>query len=59
MNRLKTTEIKEAKEVLLEEQEYICPLCDKDLSEEEPRNICLDHCHITGQIRAVLCRNCN
>jgi len=20
---------------------------------------CLDHCHVTGQIRGVLCRNCN
>lgn len=59
MDRLKPSEIQEAKEVLLEEQDYKCPLCDIDLSELEPKDVCLDHSHVTGQIRAVLCRNCN
>lgn len=59
MDRLKTTEINEVKEILLERQDYICPLCDEDMSEVESRNICLDHSHVTGQIRDVLCRNCN
>lgn len=59
MDRLKTSEIKEAKEVLLEAQKNKCPLCNINLLEEEPRNVCLDHSHITGQIREVLCRNCN
>jgi len=25
----------------------------------ESKDICLDHCHVTGCIRGVLCRNCN
>lgn len=59
MERLKHTEIKEAKEVLLQAQNHICPLCDSDLSEVESKNIHLDHSHVTGQIRAALCSNCN
>ena len=59
MDRLKTTEINEVKEILLERQNYICTLCGENLSEVESRNICLDHSHVTGQIRDVLCRNCN
>lgn len=29
------------------------------MSLNSPDNICLDHDHGTGHIRAVLCRNCN
>lgn len=59
MDRLKISEISAAKEVLLEQQDYLCSLCELDLSEVVSRDICLDHSHTTGQIRAVLCRNCN
>lgn len=58
-DRLTNKEIPEAKKMLLVDQDYICSLCDKDLSKEPSKNICLDHSHVTGQIRAVLCRNCN
>lgn len=23
------------------------------------KNLCIDHCHVTGKIRGILCRNCN
>lgn len=59
MDRLKTTELLEAKQFLLEEQDYICALCGIDMSEFDSKNIHLDHSHSTGQIRAVLCSNCN
>lgn len=58
-NRLKPKEIKEAKKIILESQNYYCPLCDLDLTEAEDRNIVLDHNHDTGFIRSVLCRHCN
>ncbi len=59
MDRLKTTEIKEAKAVLLEDQDNICPICDSDLSEMESKYVHVDHSHINGQIRAALCSTCN
>lgn len=30
-----------------------------NLQSVNARDVCLDHCHVTGNIRAVLCRNCN
>ena len=59
MDRLKASEISDAKKILLEGQDYLCALCGEDLSEAESKNVCLDHSHVTGQVRAVLCRNCN
>ena len=59
MDRLKTTEVPDAKIVILEQQDYLCGLCELDLSEVRPRDIILDHNHSNGQIRAVLCRSCN
>lgn len=37
-------------------QNFRCALCRILIDAE---NSCLDHCHTTGQIRGVLCRNCN
>lgn len=55
----KQSEILRIKNELLEKQNWICPLCQLDLRDVIPRNICLDHDHDTGMIRGVLCRNCN
>lgn len=59
MKRLKPREIPDYKRKLLKEQNGKCGLCGIDLSTVESRDICLDHDHKTGHVRAVLCRNCN
>ena len=58
---MKSTEIKEIREQLLEEQNYICPLCQTEI---KPEDAALDHCHDTtgpnaGRIRGVLHKRCN
>lgn len=40
-------------ERLCTEQRGICPGC----LEEKP--LCVDHCHITGKVRGLLCKQCN
>jgi DNA-directed RNA polymerase subunit RPC12/RpoP len=41
--------------ILLEQQDYKCKICGKQLERSAP----IDHCHKTGKIRAVLCPMCN
>jgi hypothetical protein len=57
--RLKYKDIPKIKEKLLKKQLHICPICLRDLLVLPKRDICLDHNHKTGRIRAVLCRGCN
>ena len=42
--------------LLLERQQYICPICKKSLA---LLDIAIDHNHQTGKIRGLLHRNCN
>lgn len=56
--KMKTKDIAIVKQELLKERKA-CPLCGTPFSKVEPKNICLDHCHTSGYIRDVLCRNCN
>ncbi len=56
--RLKGSELKEARDAVLESQDGKCALCPLDLR-RHPEEMCLDHDHVTGMIRGVLCRNCN
>lgn len=44
-------------EALLASQDYQCGICGGALTLD--RNTHVDHCHITGQIRGVLCGQCN
>lgn len=43
---------------LLEKQNHSCALCGKH-EDQEKHNLCVDHNHITGEIRGLLCRYCN
>lgn len=57
--KLKRSEIPQVKAKLMKKQEGVCPLCLREFKDLEPTNIVLDHCHHSGFVRAVLCRNCN
>lgn len=39
-------------------QNGCCKICGKH-QQEFKKALCLDHCHTTGNIRALLCNNCN
>ena len=41
-------------ELMKKEQDNKCALCLK-----EPKILCVDHCHKTGQVRKLLCKKCN
>lgn len=45
-------------EIMLKEQNNKCAICDrhKDLFK---KSFAVDHCHITGKIRGLLCFHCN
>jgi len=59
MIRIKTRDIPIYKKKLLKRQGGRCCLCGRDLSTMELKNVVLDHDHVTGNIRGVLCRLCN
>jgi hypothetical protein len=40
---------------ILERQGFRCAACGVAVDESSP----VDHCHLSGQVRAVLCRSCN
>lgn len=44
---------------LLEKQNYRCPITGRDLRGMKPSNLCVDHCHTSGVIRAVLPKGVN
>jgi hypothetical protein len=41
---------------MLAEQDYRCALCRCEISESKSH---IDHCHVSGLVRAVLCQGCN
>ena len=44
-------------EAMLQEQNHVCAICGKqDICN---RDLAVDHCHITKQVRGLLCTNCN
>jgi len=46
------------KNMLLASQGFECAICGKALKPNSSK-VCLDHSHKTGEIRGVLCRQCN
>lgn len=53
---LKPADVKRYRLMFMEKQEYKCALCGGRTAPETP---CLDHCHTSGMVRAVLCGTCN
>jgi hypothetical protein len=41
---------------MLNEQLHCCLICESPINEI---TACIDHCHDTGSVRALLCNNCN
>lgn len=54
--RIKRSEVKKITLQLLKQQNEKCVLCMQPIP---PGMACLDHDHSTGEIRSVLCKNCN
>lgn len=44
---------------LLTKQNGVCAICKKPESSKHHGVLCIDHNHITGAIRGLLCNNCN
>lgn len=44
---------------MLEKQEGKCLICGKVFNLSGKREACVDHSHTTGEIRGLLCNNCN
>lgn len=36
-----------------------CGICNRRLYSKRYKAFCVDHCHATGEIRGLLCHNCN
>ncbi len=56
---------KEKYNELLEKQNNLCAICKKSEQiisgpvNKTPKRLAIDHCHITGKIRGLLCHHCN
>ena len=46
---------KEEYNCLIEQQEYLCCICKCSID----NGAAVDHCHSSGKIRGILCRQCN
>lgn len=47
-------------EAMLDDQSYKCVICLDEFNENSvAKRICVDHCHVTKQVRGLLCFNCN
>lgn len=42
---------------MLEDQNYVCKICKKVCN--TGMRLSVDHCHVTGKVRGLLCRECN
>lgn len=54
--RIRQSELPAIRSQIQTSQNDLCPICHCDLRDKVP---CLDHDHVTGCIRGVLCANCN
>lgn len=59
LKRLKVSQVPQARNLILKKQNGRCALCDQPVGGRAKKKPALDHDHITGYIRDVLCINCN
>ena len=60
MRRLKRADLAQARVLLVKKQGGVCPLCGESLIERaKTGDVCVDHCHKSGEVRGALCRACN
>jgi len=53
---------KEAKKLFKETKNGHCIICGvsaKECLKKQRKSLCIDHDHITGKIRGIICSNCN
>lgn len=43
-------------ELMLDNQDGCCAICGDEFGDNVPQ---IDHCHVTGKVRGLLCRSCN
>ena len=58
-NKMKQSDIPQVRQMLMNKQNGICPICGKDLTRTAAINQVIDHDHSTGYVRAVVHRGCN
>lgn len=46
-------------DVMLASQKGVCAICSADTPSAHRKYFYVDHCHITGKVRALLCGSCN
>lgn len=56
LKRLTAREVPIVKAAIIRLQGGTCPLCGRGLTVETG---CMDHDHVTGKVRGILCRGCN
>lgn len=44
---------------LSEQQNHVCVICQKSANAANSDKLHIDHCHVTGKVRGLLCTNCN
>jgi hypothetical protein len=44
---------------MCQEQENSCAICGKEEPARRYKTFNVDHCHHTGKVRGLLCRQCN
>lgn len=52
----------ESYEALWRAQKGVCAACgqpEQSVSKRGTRSLAVDHCHVTGRVRGLLCGNCN
>lgn len=69
LNYIRNYDLKKSYGITLDDYNYMfnnqngcCAICGLHISElkmKHKHNLCVDHCHITGEIRGLLCDKCN